>query len=217
MSADVPPPLPPHSDVDRAAPPTTPTLDTAHEPPHAVAVPATPTAAPVTLEPAPQAAPPTAVPVTHDSSTLDQPAPRGLVTVPGYEILEELGRGGMGVVYKARQIRANRVVALKMILHQAHASLHEKVRFQIEAEAIASLQHPNIVQLHEAGEHAGLPFFSLEFCDGGSLAQRLKQGLPSPKESATVVETLARAMPRRPPARRGPPRPEAGECASGGK
>ena len=119
--------------------------------------------------------------------------PSGLV-VPGYEILGELGHGGMGVVYKARQIKANRVVALKMILARAHASLEEKVRFQIEAEAIARLQHANIVQLHDVGEHDGLPFFSLEFCDGGSLDRKLKsQTLPA-KEAAHLVEMLARAM-----------------------
>jgi WD40 repeat protein/tRNA A-37 threonylcarbamoyl transferase component Bud32 len=114
--------------------------------------------------------------------------------VPGYELLEELGRGGMGVVYKARQVKANRVVALKMILARAHASLENKVRFQIEAEAIASLQHPHIVQLHDVGEHDGLPFFSLEFCDGGSLDGRLKTATMGAREAAHLVEKLARAM-----------------------
>jgi formylglycine-generating enzyme required for sulfatase activity len=93
-------------------------------------------------------------------------------SVPGYQIEGLLGRGGMGIVYKARQTKANRVVALKMILQSKHASVQEQVRFQIEAEAVARLQHPNIVQLYEVGEHDGLPFFSLEFCAGGSLGQR---------------------------------------------
>src|SRR5262245_9276403 len=99
--------------------------------------------------------------------------PRGLPTVPGYEILEELGRGGMGVVYKARQVRLDRVVALKMILSGVHAGAGERTRFLTEAQAIARLQHPHIVQVHEIGEHDGYPFFSLEYCGGGSLEKRL--------------------------------------------
>src|SRR5262249_20881546 len=123
------------------------------------------------------------------------PPPPTLVTVvPGYEILGELGRGGMGVVYKARQTKANRLVALKMILSRQHASLHERVRFQIETEAVASLQHPNIVQLHEVGEQEGLPFFSLEFCGGGSLERKLSEGKPAPNEAVKLIEALARAI-----------------------
>src|SRR5947209_4020178 len=83
--------------------------------------------------------------------------------VPGYEVLGELGRGGMGVVYQARQVGLNRIVALKMILHAQHAGTDERERFRLEAEAVARLQHPNIVQVYEIGEHDGLPFFSLEF------------------------------------------------------
>jgi len=115
-------------------------------------------------------------------------------TVPGYELLGELGRGGMGVVYRARQVKANRLVALKMILAGGHAGAAELARFRTEAEAIARLQHPNIVQVHEVGEHEGKPFFSLEFCGGGSLAQKLN-GTPLPaREAAELVEALARAM-----------------------
>src|SRR5262249_10588557 len=101
--------------------------------------------------------------------------------VPGYEVLSELGRGGMGVVYKARQLKADRIVVLKMILSGAHASPVELARFQSEAQAIARLQHPHIVQLHEVGEHEGLPFFSLEFCSGGSLEKKLA-GTPLPPQ-----------------------------------
>ena len=114
--------------------------------------------------------------------------------VPGYEILGELGRGGMGVVYKARQIKANRVVALKMILAGGHASATELARFRTEIEAVARLQHPSIVQVFEVGEQDGLPFFSLEFCDGGSLDRKLKGDPMLPVEAAKLVETLARAM-----------------------
>src|SRR5262249_3829721 len=112
----------------------------------------------------------------------------------GYEVLATLGRGGMGVVYKARQTRLGRVVALKMILSGAHAGAVALARFRTEAEAVARLQHPNVVQIHEVGEHDGLPFFSLEFCPGGSLEQKLN-GTPLPaNEAAALVGVLARAM-----------------------
>jgi serine/threonine protein kinase len=115
-------------------------------------------------------------------------------SVPGYQILCELGRGGMGVVYQARQIGLNRIVALKMILSGGHASTEELDRFRREAEAVARLQHPNIVQIHEIGQVGGLPYFSLEFCAGGSLAARMKGTPLPPKVAADVVEQLARAM-----------------------
>jgi WD40 repeat protein/tRNA A-37 threonylcarbamoyl transferase component Bud32 len=115
-------------------------------------------------------------------------------SVPGYDILAELGRGGMGVVYKARQAKLNRVVALKMILAGAHASAQELARFRSEAEAVAPLQHPHIVQIYEVGEHQGHPYFSLEYIEGGSLAQQL-DGAPQPTRwAAQLVETLARAI-----------------------
>jgi WD40 repeat protein len=116
------------------------------------------------------------------------------IEVAGYEVLRELGRGGMGVVYQARQTKLGRVVALKMILSGAHAGEGDTARFRTEAEAIARLQHPNIVQIYEVGEHGGLPFFSLEFCPGGGLDRKLN-GTPLPaKEAASLVEVLARAM-----------------------
>jgi serine/threonine-protein kinase len=114
--------------------------------------------------------------------------------VPGYEILGELGRGAMGVVYKARQVGLKRVVALKMILAGGYASRTEILRFHTEAEAVARLQHPNIVQVFETGEYRGLPFFSLEFVDGGCLSDRLiDQPLPI-REAAELVRKLALAM-----------------------
>src|SRR5262249_4543485 len=115
-------------------------------------------------------------------------------SVPGYEIEGELGRGGMGVVYKARQVSLNRTVALKMVLAGDHATETERGRFRREAEAIARLSHPNIVQVHEVGEHEGRPFFSLEFCPGGSLEQKLNGTPLPPAEAARLVEILARAV-----------------------
>jgi WD40 repeat protein len=115
-------------------------------------------------------------------------------TLPGYEILRELGRGGMGVVYKARQIRLNRTVALKMILAGAYAGPEQLARFRREAEAVAHLQHPHIVQIYEISAEDANPYFALELIDGGSLAQKL-DGMPQPsREAATLVEMLARAV-----------------------
>ncbi len=116
------------------------------------------------------------------------------VSVPGYEVLSELGRGGMGVVYKARQIKLKRLVALKMILAGEHAAPADLERFRAEAQAVARLQHPNIVQIYEVGEHQGLPFFSLEYVEGGSLADRLAGAPQPPRAAAALVETLARAV-----------------------
>ena len=130
--------------------------------------------------------------------TLDEaiPPPTGgeLPTIPGYEVLEELGRGGMGVVYKARQVGLNRLVALKMILAGPYASEEGRARFRAEAEAVAALRHPNIVQIHEIGECGGAPYFALEYVEGGTLAQKLG-GAPQPaRRAAETVETLARAV-----------------------
>jgi serine/threonine-protein kinase len=116
-------------------------------------------------------------------------------TVAGYDILGVLGRGAMGVVYKARQRGLNRLVALKMILSGAHASEHELGRFRTEAEAVARIQHPNIVQIYEVGEEDGRPYFSLEFVDGGSLDRKIKGGKPlPPDEAARLVQALASGM-----------------------
>jgi len=116
------------------------------------------------------------------------------VAIPGYEILDELGRGGMGVVYRARQVSLKRVVALKMLLAGAHAGARERASFRTEAEAVARLQHPNIVQIYHIDEHDGLPYFSLEFVAGPSLEKMIAEQPLSPEQAARVVETLARAI-----------------------
>jgi serine/threonine protein kinase/tetratricopeptide (TPR) repeat protein len=112
-------------------------------------------------------------------------------SIPGYEILGELGRGGMGVVYKARQTKLQRIVALKMILAGSQADERERARFRNEAQAVARLQHPSIVQIFEVGEHQGNAYFSLEFVSGGSLADRLHGQPLSVAEAVYLVETLA--------------------------
>jgi hypothetical protein len=122
------------------------------------------------------------------------PAEGGRPSVPGYEVLGELGRGGMGVVYRARQAALGRVVALKMVLAGGHAGAEELARFVAEAEVVARLRHPNIVAIHEVGKHDGLPFFSLEYVEGGSLAQRLDRAPLSPGQAARLVEVLAGAV-----------------------
>ncbi len=118
---------------------------------------------------------------------------RPLPDVPGCEVLAELGRGAMGVVYKARQVKLDRLVALKMILAGPHAGREQLDRFLAEARAVARLQHPNIVQIYEIGELGGLPYFAMELVDGGSLARKLKGAPQPPADAAALVESLARA------------------------
>jgi eukaryotic-like serine/threonine-protein kinase len=114
--------------------------------------------------------------------------------IPGYEIEGEIGRGGMGVVYRARALRLNRPCAIKMILSGAHASPQARLRFLAEAEAVAKLHHPNVVQIYHIGEADGLPFLELEYIAGGSLAAAVA-GIPwQPRRAAALVELLARAV-----------------------
>jgi serine/threonine protein kinase/tetratricopeptide (TPR) repeat protein len=115
-------------------------------------------------------------------------------SVAGYDVLGVLGRGAMGVVYKARQRGLNRLVALKMILSGTHASEHELGRFRTEAEAVARIQHPNIVQIYEVGEEDGRPFFSLEFVDGGTLNGKIDGKPQPPDEAAQIMKALAAGM-----------------------
>lgn len=116
------------------------------------------------------------------------------VTIPGYDILTFLGRGGMGIVFKARDVRLKRTVAIKMIPEGTFPSTDDLARFRREAEAVARLQHVNIVQIYEIGEHHNKPYISLEFVDGGNLVRRLVAGPQPPRQAAQLIETLARAM-----------------------
>jgi WD40 repeat protein/tRNA A-37 threonylcarbamoyl transferase component Bud32 len=128
---------------------------------------------------------------SHGGSSPYKAAP---LAPENYEILAEVGRGGMGVVYKARERRLNRLVALKMLLSGAEATPRELDRFRREAEAIARLHHPHIVQIHEIGEHNGRPYLALEFVEGESLARAL-EGTPWPaRKAAALVASIARAI-----------------------
>ena len=114
--------------------------------------------------------------------------------VPGYEIIGVLGQGGMGVVFKARHLALQRIVALKMLRNWARAGEKELARFRTEADVIARLQHPNIVQIYDVGDVAGRPYFVLEYVAGGSLAQHLNGTPQSARLASQFVEVLARAV-----------------------
>src|SRR5262245_1628472 len=120
--------------------------------------------------------------------------PGPLPEIPGYLVESELGRGGMGVVYRAREAALSRTVALKMVLTGALARAEDLIRFLAEAETAAHLQHQGIVQIFGSGRAGGLPFFAMEYVAGGSLADRLHGGPLPPTEAARVALRLAEAV-----------------------
>jgi len=115
-------------------------------------------------------------------------------TIPGYEILSVLGRGGMGVVYKARHIPSNRIVALKVLLAGVYAGEADLARFRTEATTAAQIQHPNVIQIFEVGEHNGVPFLAAEYADGGDLHKWLAGRVVPVEAALKLVYTLARAV-----------------------
>ena len=124
----------------------------------------------------------------------EKPDDRTIRYFGDYQLLEEIARGGMGVVFKARQTSLNRTVALKMILAGKLASPVLVQRFQTEAEAAANLKHPNIVAIHEVGEHEGQHYFSMDYIEGQTLAERMRQGPMPLKQAARCVQTIAGAI-----------------------
>lgn len=119
---------------------------------------------------------------------------RPLARFDDYELIEEVARGGMGVVYRARQVSLNRIVAVKMILSGMLAGESERQRFRTEAETAARLQHSNIVAIHEVGERDGHPFFSMDFVEGQSLAQIARQEPLPARRAARYLKTIAETV-----------------------
>ena len=161
-------------------------------------------------------------PLPHDMRTADalgRAIPAGRETAEpvhvryfgDYEIIREIARGGMGVVFQARQVSLNRTVALKMILAGQLADETRRPRFYTEAEAAANLDHPGIVPIYEVGQHEGQHYFSMGFVEGQSLSQRLADGPLPPREAAELIRRGRRGDRVCPPARGDPPRSQAGQ------
>jgi serine/threonine-protein kinase len=123
-----------------------------------------------------------------------RPEERGPPDLESYEFLDRVSRGGMGVVFRARHKALNHLVAIKTLLAGADAEPEALQRFRTEGEATARLRHPNVVQVHDFGERAGQLYFVMEFLDGGTLSQRLRQGPLPPRQAAALIATLARAV-----------------------
>jgi serine/threonine protein kinase len=142
---------------------------------------------------------PTLPPITEDEGAADATRPSAArggkipPEVPGYEVMEELGRGGMGVVYKARHLSLNRLVALKFILAGPGAPERHQERFRREAELVAHLRHPHIIQIYDIGAAGGQVFLALEYAEGGSLRDRLDGQALEPRAAVLMLEPLARA------------------------
>ena len=130
-----------------------------------------------------------------------------------YELLEKIGQGGMGVVYRARQINLDRIVAVKLLPFSQFTSEEAVQRFQAEASAAAGLQHPNIVAIHEVGSHEGQHYFSMDFIEGRTLAEVVREKPLPAKRAADLPEDHCRGGPLRPRARHPAPRPQALQCS----
>ncbi|MFO0935042.1 MAG: serine/threonine-protein kinase [Gemmataceae bacterium] len=138
--------------------------------------------------------PPT-VDAKHDGTSPDMPALNRLPFIPGFDVIQEIGRGGMGVVYKARQYSLNRLTAIKMVIVERQPSAEELIRFRLEAEVAARIRHPNVVQLYESGAIANRPYLVMEWVEGGTLSDLLKRARLFPPLIATkIVSILARAL-----------------------
>src|SRR5262245_59926752 len=124
----------------------------------------------------------------------NKPPVAGLPDVPACELLAEVGRGGMGVVYKARQSELNRLVAIKMVLGDRYQRDEDLIRFRLEAETAARVHHPNVVHVYESGAVDGRPYLVFEWVDGGTLASYLKDNAQAPDMCARMIELLARAI-----------------------
>src|SRR5262245_2425794 len=132
---------------------------------------------------------------TESLSPADASTVTGACRVPGFDLLEPLGEGGMGVVWKARQTKLNRLVALKMVLGEQRVGSKELIRFLAEAEAVAAVKHPHVVQVYEYGDANGRPFLAMEYLPGGSLTDRLRQTVQlDAKDAAKLAGTLASAV-----------------------
>jgi serine/threonine protein kinase len=127
----------------------------------------------------------------HENKPVTIPVPK---QIGAYDILAEVGRGGMGVVYKARHRSLHRLAAIKMVLAAEFASPRQELRFRLEAELAARVHHPNIVQVYEIGSYEGRPFLAMEWVEGGSLADRLDGKPWPPREAVALVQTLAQAI-----------------------
>jgi eukaryotic-like serine/threonine-protein kinase len=171
------------NDETRLSPPPTPTEASAAE----TAPDAVPSPLAVTLAQTPAE--------VERAAAVIAPLPITACAVPGYEIIGELGRGGMGVVYKARQVKLNRIVALKMVLSAQHADPRELSRFLGEAQTVAAIRHPHVIQVFDSGEFQGRPYMAMECLEGGSLVARLRNGgKMDPRAAAELVMKIARGV-----------------------